>query len=83
MKDSYDLMKSLLKNSFGYHDILKRFIKAPSYGQILFHKKGDINETIVELDVNSLNASTMTIIKIPKDNPISITRLESKPMLSY
>jgi hypothetical protein len=45
---------------------LKRFIKATSYGQILFHKKGVINEAIVELDVKSVYATAMRNIKILK-----------------
>jgi hypothetical protein len=44
MKDSYDLMKSLLQDTFGYHGRLRWFIKAASYGQILFHKKNEIKE---------------------------------------
>jgi hypothetical protein len=47
MKDSFDLMKSLIKDTLGYHGMLKRFLKAGSYGQILFHKKGEIKEAIL------------------------------------
>jgi hypothetical protein len=65
MKDSYDLMKSLLKDTFGYHGRLKSFIKAASYGQILFPKKSEINEAIMELDDNMLYATAMTNLRIP------------------
>jgi hypothetical protein len=47
MKDTFDLMKRILLGSYGFHGRLKQFIKGPSYGQILFHKKGDLNEKIV------------------------------------
>jgi hypothetical protein len=72
MKDIYDLMKSLLTNTFGYHGRLKRFVIAASYDQILFHKKACINEAIVELDVNRLYGTSMTTIKIPKGKPREI-----------
>jgi hypothetical protein len=49
MKDSFDLISYIYTRSLGYHTRLKKFIKAPSYGQLLFHKKGNINETILEL----------------------------------
>jgi hypothetical protein len=65
MKDSCDLMKSLLQDSFGYHGRLRSFIKAASYLQILFHKKGEIKEGLVELNVNSLYAAAMTLLRIP------------------
>jgi hypothetical protein len=56
MKDSYNLIETLLKGPYTYHGSLKKFIKCVSYSQILFHKKCNINESIVELDVNSLYA---------------------------
>jgi hypothetical protein len=66
MKDLYDLMKSLLIDTFEYNGQLKRFFKAASRGQNLFHEKGNINEAIVELEVNGMYAPAMTVIKIPK-----------------
>jgi hypothetical protein len=72
MKDCYSLMKSLLKDTFGYDDRLKMCIKAASYGHILFYKKGEINEENVELDVNSLYSTAMTTIRIPKGKPRDI-----------
>jgi hypothetical protein len=72
MKDSCDLMNSLLKDTLGYHDRLNSFINNASYGQILFHKKGEIMEATVELDVNSLYATAMTTIRIPKGKPKEI-----------
>jgi hypothetical protein len=77
MKDSYDLMKELLTHTLGYHGRLKSFIKAASYSQILFHKKGDINEPIVELDVNSLSEKGITIRKITNGKPKQIISLNS------
>jgi hypothetical protein len=41
-------------------------IKEASYGRILFHVKGNIDEPVVELDVNGLYAFTMTQLSIPK-----------------
>jgi hypothetical protein len=67
-------MKSLLKDTFGYNGRLKRFIKAPSYGQILFHKKNKIKEAIVERDVNSLKATAMTTLRIPNSKPKIIAK---------
>jgi hypothetical protein len=57
-------MKCLLTDKFGYHGSLKRYIQAVSYCHILFHKKVDINGAIAELDMNSLLAIVMTVIKI-------------------
>jgi hypothetical protein len=48
---------------------LRWFIKAASYGQILFHKKNEIKEGWVELDVNSLYVTAMTSLRIPKGKP--------------
>jgi hypothetical protein len=72
MKDSDHLIKSFLRDTFGYHRRLKRFIKAPVYLQTLFHKKGYLNKAIIELDVNRLYATPMTTIKIPKEKPMMI-----------
>jgi hypothetical protein len=66
MKDSFDLMKMLLKDIFGYHDILKRLIKPISYRLYLFHNKEDINEAVVEIAINSLCLTAITTRKIPK-----------------
>jgi hypothetical protein len=44
-------------------------IKEATYGQILFHIKGNIDETVVELDVNGLYAFAMTQLRIPKGKP--------------
>jgi hypothetical protein len=44
-------------------------IKEASYGQILFHIKGNIEEKIGELDVNGLYAYVMTQLMIQKVNP--------------
>jgi hypothetical protein len=68
-------MKSLLAYTFGYHDRSKRFVIATSYGQILFHKKGDINEAIVKLEVNSLYAKAMITIRIPKGKTMIISHM--------
>jgi hypothetical protein len=38
MEDSYNLIESLLKDTYTYHGSLKKFIKAASYSQIVFHK---------------------------------------------
>jgi hypothetical protein len=72
MKDSCDLMKSLLKDTLGYHDRLNSFINHASYGQILFHKNDEIMEATVELNVNSLYATAMTTIRISKGKPKEI-----------
>jgi hypothetical protein len=68
-KDSYELINNLLLGSYSYHGRLKQMIKDASYGQILFHIKGNINEPIVELDVNGLYAFSMTQLRIPKGKP--------------
>jgi hypothetical protein len=47
MSDSYNLIETLLKDTYTYHGSLKKFIKSASYSQILFHKKCKINENIV------------------------------------
>jgi hypothetical protein len=60
MDGSDQLINSLLKNTYSYHGLLKKLIKNASYGQILFHSKINTNETLVELDVNSLYACAMT-----------------------
>jgi hypothetical protein len=44
-------------------------IKDASYGQILFHIKGNINEPVIELDVNELYAFAMTQLQPPKGKP--------------
>jgi hypothetical protein len=53
---SYKLINSLLKDSYAYQGLLKKFIKNASHGQILFHSKINTNESLVELDVNNLYA---------------------------
>jgi hypothetical protein len=68
-KDSYELINNLLLDSYSYHGRLKHMMKEASYGQILFHIKGNIDEPIVELDVNGLYAYAMTQLKIPKGKP--------------
>jgi hypothetical protein len=62
----------MLLNSYSYHGRLKQMIKEASYGQILFHIKGNIDEPIVELDVNGLYAFAMTQLQIPKGKPKEI-----------
>jgi hypothetical protein len=69
---SYNLIESLLKDTYTYHDRLKHFIKAASYSQILFHKKYSISESIIELYVNSLYAYAMINIDIVKGKPKKI-----------
>jgi hypothetical protein len=59
-RDSYELINNLLLGSYGYHGRLKQLIKDASYGQILFHIKGNIDEPVVELEVNGLYAFAMT-----------------------
>ncbi|GMO12785.1 MAG: hypothetical protein Ta2E_01430 [Mycoplasmoidaceae bacterium] len=54
MKDSFDIIRSLLENTFANNGRLKSFLQGTSYGQILFHVKGNINESLIELDTNSL-----------------------------
>jgi hypothetical protein len=44
-------------------------IKEASYGQILFHVKGNIEEPVVDLDVNGLYTFAMTQLRIPKGKP--------------
>jgi hypothetical protein len=68
-KDSYELINNLLLTLYSYHGRLKQFIKEASYGQTLFHIKGNINEHVVELDVNGLYAFAMTQLRIPKGKP--------------
>jgi hypothetical protein len=53
MDGSYKLINSLLKDTYTYHGLLKKFIKKVSYGQILFHSKINTYESLVELDVNT------------------------------
>jgi hypothetical protein len=48
---------------------LKKFIKNASYGQILFHSKINTNESLVELDVNSLYACAMAKLYALKGQP--------------
>jgi hypothetical protein len=43
--------------------------KEASYGQILFHVKGNIDEPVVELDVNVFCAFAMTQLQIPNGKP--------------
>jgi hypothetical protein len=50
MEESYNLIEIILKNTYTNHGRLKKFIKAASYSQILFHKKCNICESIIELD---------------------------------
>jgi hypothetical protein len=68
-KDSYELINNLLIGSCSYHRRLKQFIKEASYGQILFHVKSNIDESVVELDVNGLYAFAMTQLQIPRGKP--------------
>jgi hypothetical protein len=65
-KESYELSKNMLLASYSYHGKLKQMIKETSYGQILFHIKGNIEEPILELDVKGLYAFAMTQLRIPK-----------------
>jgi hypothetical protein len=44
-------------------------IKEASYGQTLFHVKGNIDEPVVELNVNGLYAYAMTQLRLPKGKP--------------
>jgi hypothetical protein len=41
-------------------------MKTAFMDKILFHKKDEINEMIVELDVNSLDATATTTRRTPK-----------------
>jgi hypothetical protein len=50
---------------------------------MLFHKKDGINEAIVELDTNSLYATVMTEIKIPKDKQTRIVDKEKVGIDDY
>jgi hypothetical protein len=59
-KDSYELINNLLMSFYSYYGRLKQIIKEASYGQILFHVKGNFDESVVELDVNGLYAFAMT-----------------------
>jgi hypothetical protein len=65
----------LLLDSYIYHGRLKQFIKKASYGQILFHIKGNIDEPVVKLDVNGLYTFAMTQLQIPKGKPKVINRI--------
>jgi hypothetical protein len=69
MDGSYKLINSLLKDSYTYHRLLKKFIKKASYGHILFHSKINTNESLGELDVNSLYAYIMTKLSSVNGNP--------------
>jgi hypothetical protein len=60
MNGSYKLINIILKYTYSYHGLLKKFIKNASYRQILFHSKINTNEILVELDVNILYACAMT-----------------------
>jgi hypothetical protein len=51
-KDSYELINNLLLGSYSYHGRLKQMMREVSYGQILFHIKGNIDKPLVELDIN-------------------------------
>jgi hypothetical protein len=73
MIDSYNLIETILKDSYTYHGSLKKFIKVASYSQILFHKKCNISESLVELDFNSLYAYAMINIDIVRGKPKIIT----------
>jgi hypothetical protein len=68
-KESYELINNLLLGSYSYHGRLNQMIKEASYGQILFHVKGNISEPVVELDVTGLYAFAMTQLRIPKGKP--------------
>jgi hypothetical protein len=59
MKDCFGLIKNIIMAYFGYHGLLRTFIKLISYSQILFHRKGYIHEANVKLDVNSLDSATI------------------------
>jgi hypothetical protein len=69
MEGSYNLISSLLKDTYTHHGSLKKLIKNASYGQILFHSKINTNETLIELDLNSLYASAMTKLYAVKGKP--------------
>jgi hypothetical protein len=69
MEDSYNLIETILKNTYPIHGNLKKFIKAASYSQIFFHKKCSIYENIIELDVNCLYAYAMINNDIIKGKP--------------
>jgi hypothetical protein len=73
MEDSYNLIETILKNTYTNHGSLKKLIKAASDSQILFHKKCNISESIVELDVNSLYEYAIINIDIVKGKPKIIT----------
>jgi hypothetical protein len=60
MDGSDKWINRLLKDTYRYHGLLIKFIKNASYGQILFHSKINTNESLVELDVNSLYAYSIT-----------------------
>jgi hypothetical protein len=74
MKDSFDMIKSILTEPFGFHGILKPFSKSHYYDQMLFQKKGYFSEANVELDVNSLYTAGITNINLLKCNPTRITQ---------
>jgi hypothetical protein len=67
-KDSYDLIYNLLLGSYSYHGRLKQMIKEASYGQILFHIKGHIEEPVADVDICDLYAFSRTQLQIPKGN---------------
>jgi hypothetical protein len=83
MKDSFNLIKSILLESFGYHDRLKTFSKSASYDQIRFPKKCYISEANVELDANSLYPNAMTKINLPKGKPMSMTKFRGNWLGEY
>jgi hypothetical protein len=66
---SYKLINSLLKDTYSYHGLLKKFIKNLSFGQILFYSKIYTDESLVELEVNSLFAYAMTKLYAVKGKP--------------
>jgi hypothetical protein len=68
-QDSYELINNLLMDSYSYHGRLKQMIKEASYGQVLFHIKGNIDEPVVELDINGFYALAMSNLRIPKSKP--------------
>jgi hypothetical protein len=73
MKKSDNLIKRLLNDTFEYYVRLERNIKLAYSSHILFHKKGEIKEAIVELNVNSLDSRAITTIRIPNRKSMIIT----------
>jgi hypothetical protein len=68
-KNRYELINNLLLGSDSYHERLTQIMKEPSYSQILFHIKSNMDEPIVEVDVNGLYAFAISNLRIPKGKP--------------